>query len=546
MDAGQRVHRLYQIDKVLTGKQNFLLNNLHQLDTGCKVFERFYAEYDVNRVTPANGFRSYCKIIGIMIQNISEICQQSKPFTKSNVHLLAEYTALSNLFLKQLELGKMIRSKGMEYSLSKSSDLDRKIIAKAHFTEAEIAPFFGKVGFFFIAKDFQEEWRSIVYTTHFMGLTSAFQKFRYLTSKSYATRMQIKNSVQPDLRFIRRAIDISQFPVSWLYKWKLRKDQMTYTWIDVPVEGNRHVVLLPDSKSPACMAENYRSVRRVRCLLIKPKDIRVGAHLVLHSHGGAFLGGSTKSEAPVCADRVAALGVTFLLPEYAVAPEHPYPAAVQDVLDVYMFLVSGTPRVLELIGFQPKKILMSGASAGGTISLAVTFALNAIRKRGQTASMINLMMPCGLNLQFPGALLAFIPVPSNIVYDFMCTPPIMLMALSFYHEADPKVTDEQWYLKPNEKHVMKRLSDRSLDPIYNPLAFTDWEDLRDIPLSVIVGEMDILLDQSVLLIKKWAGHKDFDLAIGMPHGFINNPDIAVKNDNRTVMNRMAQAFKIKI
>ena len=545
MDASQRGHLLHQIHKALTGNHNILLNNLHQLDNGCKEFERFYAEYDVNRVTPANGFRSYCKIIGIMIQNISEICQQPKPFTKKNMKILGEYHALSNLFLKQLEAGKIIRSKGMEYSLSMSSDLDRKIIANAHFTEAEIAPFFGKVGFFNLKQDFQTEWQKTVSLFHYMGLSSAFQKFRYMTSKAFATRMQVANSLRPDLGFLKRACDITQFPINMLFKWK-NHPGMTFTWVEVPVEVNRHVITLSGPDRPAFLAEKYRSIRTVKCLLIAPKERRAGDHLVLHTHGGGFLTGSPKLEAACCAERVAALGVSFLLPQYALAPEHPYPAAVQDVLDIYMFLVSSAPHVLELIGFQPKKVLLSGASAGGTISLAVIFALNAIRKRGQTTSTINLMMPCGLNLQFPGTLLAFIPVPSSIIFEFTCTPALMLMSAGFYQEIEPKLTDEQWFLKPNAKHVMKRLSARSLDPLYNPLAFDEWEELKDIPLSVLSCEMDPLLDQAVLLTKKWVGHKDFDLAVGMPHGFIISPHIAVKNDSQIVINRMAQVFKIKI
>lgn len=61
------------------------------------------------------------------------------------------------------------------------------------------------------------------------------------------------------------------------------------------------------------------------------------------------------------------LKMNVLLPAYRLAPEHPFPAAMDDVLEIYRWLLSH--------GYQSKDILISGDSAGGGLCVAAVLAL---------------------------------------------------------------------------------------------------------------------------------------------------------------------------
>jgi monoterpene epsilon-lactone hydrolase len=89
--------------------------------------------------------------------------------------------------------------------------------------------------------------------------------------------------------------------------------------------------------------------------------------VLLHIHGGGYVTGSIASYLRMCILIAQTLKVNVLLPAYRLAPEHPFPAALDDVLKIYRWLLSQ--------GCQPKDILISGDSAGGGLSVASVLAL---------------------------------------------------------------------------------------------------------------------------------------------------------------------------
>ena len=60
---------------------------------------------------------------------------------------------------------------------------------------------------------------------------------------------------------------------------------------------------------------------------------------VLYLHGGGYVIGSPRSHRHVAAAIAAAAGVAAMLPDYRLAPEHPYPAAVDDAAAAYVWLL---------------------------------------------------------------------------------------------------------------------------------------------------------------------------------------------------------------
>ncbi len=89
--------------------------------------------------------------------------------------------------------------------------------------------------------------------------------------------------------------------------------------------------------------------------------------VILYIHGGGFMSGSCLTHRMHVAKFALGTGVKALLFDYRLAPEHPYPAAVDDCLAAYRWLLAE--------GYAPANIVIAGESAGGTLTLATLVAL---------------------------------------------------------------------------------------------------------------------------------------------------------------------------
>lgn len=104
--------------------------------------------------------------------------------------------------------------------------------------------------------------------------------------------------------------------------------------------------------------------------------------VLLYVHGGGFAVGSAATHLSITSHLARAARATVLVPAYRLVPEHPYPAALEDVLAAYHWLLERHP---------PEAIAVGGDSAGG--GLAVKLAL-ALRDQG-------FPLPAGLVLISP-------------------------------------------------------------------------------------------------------------------------------------------------
>ena len=89
---------------------------------------------------------------------------------------------------------------------------------------------------------------------------------------------------------------------------------------------------------------------------------------IQYAHGGAYTAGSVISHRPFCALLSAKTGATVLDVDYRLAPEHPFPAAVDDAVAAYGWL-TGAEEV------DPRHVVLAGDSAGGGLALATLVAL---------------------------------------------------------------------------------------------------------------------------------------------------------------------------
>lgn len=88
------------------------------------------------------------------------------------------------------------------------------------------------------------------------------------------------------------------------------------------------------------------------------------AGTLLYLHGGGYIACSPETHRSLVGSLVRRLGMTAWVPRYRLAPEHPYPAALDDALAAYRFLLA-QPEV------RPDRLLVAGDSAGGGLALAL-------------------------------------------------------------------------------------------------------------------------------------------------------------------------------
>lgn len=178
---------------------------------------------------------------------------------------------------------------------------------------------------------------------------------------------------------------------------------------------------------------------------------------MLYFHGGGYVMGSSRSHRGIVAKFVAGSGIGALVFDYRLAPEHPFPAALDDSLTAYRWLLAQ--------GFSPAHIVFTGDSAGAGLCLA---ALLAIRDN-------ELPLPAAAALLSPWT-------------DLKCTG-------STYGRRDPLAPDGSWqvystYYAGDNDPALPLIS-----PLYGDLAGLP-------PLLIYVGEEETMLDDSVRFAEK--------------------------------------------
>ena len=183
----------------------------------------------------------------------------------------------------------------------------------------------------------------------------------------------------------------------------------------------------------------------------------VAGRVVLYLHGGGYVIGSPRSHRHLAAAIAAAAQASGLLLDYRLAPEHPFPGAVDDATAAYRWLLEQ--------GVAPAHIVIGGDSAGGGLTVATLLAL---RDAG-------LPMPAGGVCISPWVDLTF----SGASYRTRAA-------------VDPIVT------RPGIDEMARAYLGAT--PARTPLASPLFADLRGLPpLLIHVGSDEVLLDDAVQL-----------------------------------------------
>lgn len=187
---------------------------------------------------------------------------------------------------------------------------------------------------------------------------------------------------------------------------------------------------------------------------LTPPGARTDA-AVLYLHGGGYVIGSPRSHRHLAAAIARAAGTRALLLDYRLAPEHPFPAGLEDAVAAYQWLLAG--------GVAPARIVVAGDSAGGGLTMATLLAL---RERGLPRPAAAVCISPWVDLTNSAASYA----TKAAVDPIVTLDSIALLTQAYIGTGDPK------------------------QPLVSPL----YADLRNLPpLLIHVGSDEVLLDDAL-------------------------------------------------
>ncbi|QSP94627.1 alpha/beta hydrolase [Marinobacter salinisoli] len=181
------------------------------------------------------------------------------------------------------------------------------------------------------------------------------------------------------------------------------------------------------------------------------------AGTLVYLHGGGFVFGSDTTHRGIIGHLAKTSGCEVIAPDYRLAPEHPFPAALEDAEAVYKALLDD--------GVKADQIALAGDSAGAGLSISL-----AMKLRDQN-----------------------VPLPSSLT---LFSPLVDLTHQQMYVPENEPVLQARW-LERNARHYGGN------EPLTNPLISPIFGDLSGLPpLLIQVGSDEILLNDAQRLANK--------------------------------------------
>ncbi|GAB4578379.1 MAG: alpha/beta hydrolase [Anaerolineales bacterium] len=196
---------------------------------------------------------------------------------------------------------------------------------------------------------------------------------------------------------------------------------------------------------------------RIPCEWLLPNE-KPPEPVILYLHGGGWVLGWYNNHRWMAAHLGQTAHCRVLAVDYRLAPEHPFPAALEDCVAAYRWLLNS--------GVSPNHIILAGDSAGGNLTLTTALAL---RERGEP-------LPAALVCLSPVTDLAHTGETFFTQKDPMMTPKFAIRLMDHYAGSNPKTLP-------------------LLSPLYAELAGLP-------PLLIQVGEEELLLSDAVRFADK--------------------------------------------
>lgn len=211
------------------------------------------------------------------------------------------------------------------------------------------------------------------------------------------------------------------------------------------------ISILKEREELEALAKSFKPLGKITCARMVAGDVPAewilpagitAERVLLYFHGGSYIAGSINSHRALAANIASAGGARALVVDYRLAPEHPYPAALEDALAAYRWLLANN--------IPGDKTYIAGDSAGGGLAVALLVALrdsgdplpaaavciSALTDMAftgesiKTKADVDLILDCGKEIQFAQMYLGDTdpraPLVSPLYADLRGLPPLLI------------------------------------------------------------------------------------------------------------------------
>lgn len=211
--------------------------------------------------------------------------------------------------------------------------------------------------------------------------------------------------------------------------------------------------------------EKAFEIEGIKCEYVSPKFAYRTDKIILYCHGGGYISGGLGYARILAAKLAGHTGIGVVSFEYRLAPENPYPAAIEDAVKVWNYLL--------YYGYGAKDIIVAGDSAGGNLTLELCLRLKEDDR----------LLPKALVLMSPWT-------------DMRCESKSDSGSYRTYMDKDPLLSYE-YVVAARTAYAGENVDFN--DPHYSPIV----AELDNMPPTLIqVGSNEILRDDSEKLYKK--------------------------------------------
>eukprot|EP00090_Calanus_glacialis_P017065 TRINITY_DN26667_c0_g1_i1.p1 TRINITY_DN26667_c0_g1~~TRINITY_DN26667_c0_g1_i1.p1 ORF type:complete len:514 (-),score=74.73 TRINITY_DN26667_c0_g1_i1:202-1596(-) len=358
----------------------------------------------------------------------------------------------------------------------------------------------------------------------FQNLKKLHYSYYYATNNDDLANTVVKASRSMQVDFAQSFYNMGEFPM--LKRLKLLPKVSTSYLMNLvfqPLEtphtniNMMFKVPLPSSHIDknfvqARLISNYRTRQMLgacRCMhgfVCNCKYALAQDTIMFHVHGGGFVSQTSESHLDYLHQWATKLNIPILSIDYSLAPEAPFPRAVEEILYSYVWMLNN----FKLLGTTGKQIILSGDSAGGNLvaSLTLKTITNCIR------------IPDSLVLSYAALLVQFYPSPSRLLtlIDPLLMASFMIKCLNAYK--DPN------YLKslPRSLEDELEMAASTEDNIFLSPLMAGTNLLKQFPRTLVIEtDMDACLDENVKFSSNLidAGvDVQMEVMKGLPHGFL--------------------------
>jgi len=219
--------------------------------------------------------------------------------------------------------------------------------------------------------------------------------------------------------------------------------------------------------------------------------------VIIHIHGGCFVASSSSTHREYLNQWTNSLNKVIFSIDYRHAPANPYPCALDDVWQSYLWIVHYSESIL---GIKPDKIVLVGDCSGGNLALALCLRL----------------IKSGLK----------VPHGCLLIYPILCLDYEKFSPSYFWSIGDPLLPYN--LLKPCLEAYVTKDFDPKLDPYLSPIVASDEFLVKLPPIRILTGSNDPVYDDSWRFMDRLRKvEHDAHIVVheGIFHGFLKSDDL---------------------